>query len=271
MQRDLPIGLFDSGIGGLTVLRALRELLPREAFVYVGDTARVPYGNKSPHTVIRYSQEIVRFLQTQQIKLLVVACNTSSALALPALQAQCDFPVIGLIPAGAAQAVAATQSGVIGVIGTAGTIASGAYERAIQSITPTAQVVAQACPLLVPLVEEGWVTGGITDAIVRQYVAPMLTARHDMDVLILGCTHYPLLAKTLQSFVGTAVRLVDPGIATAQQVLHQLATQQLHTPRTTLGATTLYVTDQVQQFSTVARLLFSEVPPVQLVEIPTCH
>lgn len=260
MDRNAPIGLFDSGVGGLTVLSALRRALSHESFVYVGDTARVPYGNKSPTTVIRYSQEIVRWLQQQSIKMLVVACNTSSAVALPALQAQCAFPVVGLIPAGAASAVAASPTGRIGVIGTAGTIASGAYPRAIRALRPDAHVIAQACPLLVPLVEEGWIDDAITDDVVRRYLAPLL-AEH-VDDVILGCTHYPLLTATMRRVVGDRVQLIDPGAATAAVVAEQLTACQLTAPSSATGGVQLFVTDRVAAFSTVAQIVFGAEAPL---------
>src|SRR5678815_4979061 len=188
-KRFRPIGVFDSGIGGLTVVSALRKVLPNETIYYLGDTARVPYGGKSAATVERYSLEIGEILLEEDCKAIVVACNTASALALPRLEEMSPVPVIGVIGPGAEAAVAATRNGHIGVIGTRATIKSGAYERAIQSLDEAVQVTARACPLFVPLIEEGWLEGEITDRIVRQYLAPLLD--EGVDAVVLGCTHYP--------------------------------------------------------------------------------
>src|SRR5258708_27934521 len=190
-MNEAPLGVFDSGIGGLSVARALFERLPKESVIYFGDTARVPYGPKSPDTVRRYSAEILAYLLGRGVKAVVVACNTSTAHALGSLKEKSPVPVIGVIEPGARAAVAATRSGNIGVIGTAGTIASGAYERAIKALRPDAKVHGQACPLFVPLVEEGWFDHPATELIARQYVEPL--ERAGVDVLVLGCTHYPLL------------------------------------------------------------------------------
>ena len=215
-----PLGVFDSGIGGLTVARALFERLPRESVVYFGDTARVPYGPKSPETVRRYSAEILAYLVRRGVKAVVVACNTSTAHALEHLQAHSPVPVVGVIAPGARAAVAATQTGAIGVIGTAGTIASGAYTRAIQALKPGAKVQAQACPLFVPLVEEGWFDHPAAELIAREYLAPLVRAH--VDVLVLGCTHYPLLKPLLARVMGKGVTLVDSAEETAKVVAAEL-------------------------------------------------
>src|SRR5690349_3608109 len=206
-SQERPIGVFDSGIGGLTVVRALRELLPNESIYYLGDTARVPYGGKSAATVQRYSLEIAELLLEENCKTIVVACNTASALALPELQATMSIPVTGVIQPGAQAAVAATRNGHIGVIGTRATIKSKAYERAIQSLDEAVQVTVRACPLFVPLIEEGWLEGEITDRIVRQYLTPLL--EEGVDAVVLGCTHYPLLRGAIERFLGDKVQLVD--------------------------------------------------------------
>ena len=215
-----PLGVFDSGIGGLTVARALFERLPRESIIYFGDTARVPYGPKSPETVRRYSAEILAFLLKRGVKAVVVACNTSTAHALASLKEQSPVPVVGVIEPGARAAVAATKSGTIGVIGTAGTIASGAYERAIKALRPDARVHAQACPLFVPLVEEGWFDHPATELIAREYLEPLKKA--GVDVLVLGCTHYPLLKTLLARVMGPGVTLVDSAEETAKVVAAEL-------------------------------------------------
>ena len=215
-----PLGVFDSGIGGLTVARALFERLPKESVIYFGDTARVPYGPKSPDTVRRYSAEILAYLLGRGVKAVVVACNTSTAHALSSLQEKSPVPVIGVIEPGARAAVAATRSGNIGVIGTAGTIASGAYDRAIKALRPDAKVHGQACPLFVPLVEEGWFEHPAAELIAREYLEPLQRAK--VDVLVLGCTHYPLLKPLLVRVMGPDVTLVDSAEETATAVARAL-------------------------------------------------
>jgi glutamate racemase len=220
-----PLGVFDSGIGGLTVARALFERLPRESVIYYGDTARVPYGPKSPETVRRYSAEILAYLLQRGVKAVVVACNTSTAHALDSLRARAPVPVVGVIEPGARAAIAATKSGAIGVIGTAGTIASGAYERAIKALRPDARVHAQPCPLLVPLVEEGWFDHPAAELIAREYLEPLRKA--GVDVLVLGCTHYPLLKPLLARVMGSGVTLVDSAEETAKAVASELEARGL--------------------------------------------
>lgn len=215
-----PLGVFDSGIGGLTVARALFERLPRESVIYFGDTARVPYGPKSPDTVRRYSAEILAYLLHRGVKAVVVACNTSTAHALSYLKEHSSVPVVGVIEPGARAAVAATTSGTIGVIGTAGTIASGAYERAITALRPDARVHAQPCPLFVPLVEEGWFDHPAAELIAREYLGPLKQA--NVDVLVLGCTHYPLMKPLLARVMGPGVTLVDSAEETAKVVAGEL-------------------------------------------------
>ena len=225
-----PIGIFDSGLGGLTVAHAILERLPRDATIYFGDTARVPYGPKSAETVRRYSREIADWLLGQGVKAIVIACNTSTAHALQALQARSPVPVIGVIEPGARAAVAASGGRPIGVIGTAGTIASGAYERAIARLDPDASVIAAACPLFVPLVEEGWFDHPATRLIAEQYLAPL--RRGGVGTLVLGCTHYPLLAPLLQETMGPEVRLIDGGAETARGLARLLRERGLEAPDT---------------------------------------
>lgn len=220
-----PIGIFDSGIGGLTVLRAVFERLPHESTVYFGDTARVPYGPKSPETVRRYSLEILDWLLRQGVKAVVIACNTSTAHALETLQAHSPVPVIGVIEPGSRAAAAASGAGLIGVIGTAGTIASNAYARAIQRADASARVEQKACPLFVPLVEEGWFDHPAAELIAREYLQPLRQAH--VDTLVLGCTHYPLLKPLLQRVMGPDVRLIDSGEETAAAVVQALETHSL--------------------------------------------
>ncbi len=223
-----PIGIFDSGIGGLTVARAIYERLPGESTIYFGDTARVPYGPKSPETVRRYSREILHWLLQQGVKMVVIACNTSTAHALGTLQAESPVPVLGVIEPGARAAVAATKGGPVGVIGTAGTIASNAYARAIQSLAPALRVEQKACPLFVPLVEEGWFDHKAAELIAQDYLAPLRAAA--VDVLVLGCTHYPLLKPLLSRVMGPGVALIDSGEETARAVEATLQAKDLAAP-----------------------------------------
>jgi glutamate racemase len=223
-----PIGIFDSGIGGLTVARAVFEQLPRESTVYFGDTARVPYGPKSPETVRRYSLEILRWLLDQRVKAVVIACNTSTAHALETLQAESPVPVIGVIEPGARAAAGAANGKPIGVIGTAGTIASNAYAKAIHRIRGDARVEQKACPLFVPLVEEGWFEHHAAALIAEEYLAPLRDA--GVGSLVLGCTHYPLLRPLLQRVMGPDVRLIDSGEETALVVASVLRERGLEAP-----------------------------------------
>jgi glutamate racemase len=220
-----PIGMFDSGIGGLTVANALLRRLPAESLLYFGDTARVPFGPKSPDTVRRYARQIGEWLVHEGVKCIVVACNTATAHSLDALQSSLPVPVIGVVEPGARAAVRANRFGPIGVIGTSGTIASGAYTKAIRQQSPHATVLAAPCPLLVPLVEEGWGDHPATRRIVRDYLVPMRDAR--VDTLVLGCTHYPLLAPVLAAEMGPEVRLIDSAEETAVEVGRILAERGL--------------------------------------------
>lgn len=223
--RDAPIGVFDSGLGGLTVAHAIMQQLPGESIVYVGDTARVPYGPKSPETVRRYSHEIADFLLHQGVKAIVVACNTATAHALPMLEQELDVPVIGVVKPGARAAVKGTRNGHIGVIGTAGTIRSGAYDSAIRAEAPDATITSRACPLLVPLVEEGWVDHEATWLVAREYLEPMLL--DSVDTLVLGCTHYPLLKGVIGEIIGRDVRLIDSAEETAADTRRMLRENDL--------------------------------------------
>ena len=220
-MNDAPVGVFDSGIGGLTVVSAIMHALPDERVVYVGDTARVPYGPKSPATVVRYSQQIAAFLLEQRVKAIVIACNTATAHALDTLQREVPVPVIGVVQPGARAAVTATRTRRIGVIGTSGTINSGAYVRAIAALAPDVIVTASACPLFVPLVEEGWLEHPATRLIAETYLAPMRDAA--VDTLVLGCTHYPLLAAVIGDVLGQGVTLVDSAAETARALRMVLA------------------------------------------------
>lgn len=221
MRRDAPIGIFDSGVGGLTVMREVMRQIPNEKIIYFGDTARVPYGSKSPETVTRYSEQIVRFLRSFQVKTIVVACNTASACALDALERDIDIPIIGVVKPGAKAAAEVTQNGRIGVIGTEATINSRIYSDYIQNINAKVTIYDKACPLFVPLVEEGLLDDPVTDEIARRYLAELIDI--DIDTLILGCTHYPLIRSTLGRIVGDKVTLVNPAYETALELRHLLA------------------------------------------------
>lgn len=225
MSNSAPIGVFDSGIGGLTVVREMITQLPNESIIYFGDTARVPYGPKSPDTVLRYSREITSYLMDEGVKALVVACNTATAHALPALRREFDFPIVGVIQPGARAAAYATKTKRVGVIGTAGTIKSRAYEKEILKLLPDASLTFQACALFVPLVEEGWVDSEPTRSIARNYLAPLVTA--EVDTLVLGCTHYPLMKTVIGNVVGRDVRLIDSAHETAREAAAVLRTNSL--------------------------------------------
>ncbi len=249
-NRVRPIGVFDSGIGGLTVLRALTAALPAEDFIYLGDTARLPYGTKSNEVILRYSRENSEFLLAKGIKMLVVACNTSSAVALAEISRQTVVPVIGVIEPGAAATVKVSRSGKIGVIGTEATIASGAYTRAIQALRPHAEIYTRACPLLVPLVEEGWTDNEIAERTVAFYLESL--KQSGIDTLLLGCTHYPLLRGLFERVLGPAVRIVDSAGATAAAVSKRLAALKLARSRGT-GSQSFFVTETPDRFVRVGR------------------
>ena len=229
MANTAPVGVFDSGIGGLTVAQEVIRQLPHESVLYFGDTARVPYGPKSSDTVRRYSREIASFLQEEGVKSIVIACNTATAHALNVLRAEFEMPVIGVVEPGARAAVAATKEGRIGVIGTVGTVKSGAYERAIRAIDPDVFITARACPLFVPLVEEGWTDHEATRLIAHEYLEPLIAA--DIDTLVLGCTHYPLLKPLLREVLGDDVRLIDSAEETAAETARTLAAADISAPQ----------------------------------------
>jgi glutamate racemase len=235
------VGIFDSGVGGLTVLRELTKVLPQEDTIYFGDTARVPYGTKSPETVTRYAREITAFLVRRDIKLLVVACNTASAVALPSLKRHFSIPVVGVIEPGARRAVEVTRSGRIGVIGTAGTIRSSAYTRAIKRLNPAAEVLTKACPLFVPLAEEGWVDNQVARLTAQTYLQELKDA--GVDTLVLGCTHYPLLKPVIAEVMGAGVTLVDSAAETARTVAGILRRKKLLRPASEAGNHHYYVSD----------------------------
>jgi glutamate racemase len=250
---DAAVGVFDSGIGGLTVFRAVASQLPREQLLYLGDTARLPYGSKSPEAVTSAAIEVGDFFADRGVKLMVVACNTSSAIALEALRARYDIPVLGVIAPGARAAVAATTRGRIGVIGTEATIASGAYEREIRALAPRSEIFARACPLFVPLAEEGWLDNDVARRTVALYLASL--KKSGIDSLILGCTHYPLLRPAIADFIGSRVRIVDSAEETAREARRLLREQGLLRTRGR-GTASFFVTDAVQRFLQVGERFY---------------
>ncbi len=249
-RRARPIGVFDSGVGGLTVVAALRRLLPAEDIFYLGDTARVPYGGKSAATIERYSMEISGLLLAEGVKVIVVACNTASALAVPRLQETLRVPVLGVIGPGAAAAAAATRSGRVGIIGTRATVRSGAYERALRKLAPETEIHAHACPLLVPLIEEGMLEDALTDQHIVNYLRPILAA--GVDTLVLGCTHYPLLQPALARLAGPGVQLVDSAHNCALAVRGLLDDAALAAPEDRVGNLRVALTDSSDSFLRVA-------------------
>jgi len=263
---DQPIGVFDSGIGGLTVVRELVRRLPHESLVYVGDTARVPYGTKSPETVRQYSAEILELLLARNVKMVVVACNTASAHALQMLRDMTPVPVEGVVDPGARAAVRATKTGRIGVIGTPGTVKSGAYERAIRALKPDAEVKSAACPLFVPLVEEGWLDHPATKLVVREYLEPM--QRESIDTIVLGCTHYPLLKPLLAAELGGEIAIIDSAAETAAVVDTVLREKNLAAPAEAAGHVHYCVSDAVESFTRVgAAFLGDQVRDVEHVQL----
>lgn len=249
--RRLPIGIFDSGIGGLTVVRAIRKLLPNEDIVYLGDTARVPYGTKSPETVKRFALEDAAFLARQNVKAIVVACNTASSWALSDLEREYDFPVMGVIEPGVKCALSMTKNYRIGVIGTNATIMSRTYTTAIKSLNKNAAVFSKPCPLLVPLVEEGWINHPVTRETLKLYLLPLL--KRKIDTLILGCTHYPLLKNVIRKIIGNQIGIVDSAEACANYVRSKLCEKNLLNPIADRhGQLLAYVTDSPEHFTHLA-------------------
>jgi len=264
--KNAPIGVFDSGIGGLTVAKELIKSLPGEDIIYLGDTARVPYGTKSGRTVIAYSHSNTEFLISKGIKLLVVACNTASSVSLPSLKSKFDIPVIGVIEPGAKKAVSVTKTGKIGIIGTPSTINSGAYKSAIENLNPEIEVFSKACPLFVPLADEGWTEGEIIERIAEQYLTPIKET--GIDVLVLGCTHYPLLKATIQKIMGNQITLVDSAEETASQIKDILDKEDILNEKTSLSKREFYLTDVSDTFLSVAgRFLGEKIDKIEMVDI----
>ena len=251
MSDARPIGVFDSGIGGLTVVKALRDLLPNENISYLGDTARVPYGNKSAETVERYSLELANILVGQNAKVIVVACNTVSSVSIPKLRANVKVPVVGVIEPGAQAAIATTRNRHVGVIGTRATIRSGAYDNALRALNIHVQVTSQACPLLVPLIEEGLLNDELTDQAILRYLDPMMEA--GIDTLVLGCTHYPLLAPAIGRLLRRQIFIVDSAHNCARTVERMLDEQSLRAAVLNNGELRVALTDAADNFLNVAR------------------
>lgn len=246
-----PIGVFDSGIGGLTVVKALQELLPEENIFYLGDTARVPYGNKSAETVERYALELAEVLMREDAKAIVVACNTVSSVAIPKLRASISVPVIGVIEPGANAAIALTRNRHVGVIGTRATIRSGAYENALRALNVHVRVSSHACPLLVPLIEEGLLDDRLTDLTIARYLEPMIA--DGIDTLVLGCTHYPLLVPAISRAIGQKIQIVDSAKNCARAVKELLHQQSLAAPSNSGGSLRVTLTDAADSFLSIAR------------------
>lgn len=268
MSSSSPIGVFDSGVGGLTVVKEIMRQLPGEQIIYFGDTARVPYGNKSKETVLAYSRQIVHFLMSKNVKVIVVACNTASAFALETLMQEVPVPMIGVVAPGAEAAAAATKNNRIGVIATRGTIGSGVYEALLKETNPKIQVFAKACPLFVPLVEEGLTNDPVTVEIAKRYTAGLLDK--NIDTLVLGCTHYPLIRRLIQQVVGEGITLVNPAYETAKSLAILLKNHQLPAPaggEPHTHAHTFYVSDSEEQFKSFANSIL----PCEMIETKDVH
>uniref|UniRef100_UPI0040576E35 glutamate racemase n=1 Tax=Acetatifactor sp. TaxID=1872090 RepID=UPI0040576E35 len=253
LQKSAPIGVFDSGVGGLTVAREIMRQIPNEKIVYFGDTARVPYGSKSKETVTRFSKQIVRFLQTHQVKTIVVACNTASAYALDELEKEIDIPIIGVVKPGAKVAAEVTRNGRIGVIATEATIGSQIYTKYIKELNKDVTIYGKACPLFVPLVEEGLWQDPVTDEISKRYLNELIDI--DIDTLILGCTHYPLIRSTLGRIMGEDVTLVNPAYETARELKELLTKKEIlneETPKLGENQYQFYVSDGAEKFKRFA-------------------
>jgi glutamate racemase len=251
MPSTQPIGVFDSGVGGLTVVARILEQLPREDLIYFGDTARVPYGIRSPRVIREFSREIAAWLLENQVKAIVVACNTVSAVALPELRAICPVPVVGVVEAGARQAVEATRSGELAVIGTASTVASRAYPKEVARLDSAVRTLSRACPLFVPMVEDGIVEGPVAEAVIHHYLGDIRQSR--IDTLVLGCTHYPLLQEVMHQVLGPELAIVDAAQGTARDLARVLVERDLATPNLEHGRRRYVFSDRTEAFQALAR------------------
>jgi len=268
MSDTRPIGVFDSGMGGLTVLKALRARLPNEDLVYLGDTARLPYGTKSAETVTAYALQATKHLMSHNIKMAVIACNTASAVAIgPLSKALAPLPVIGVVEPGAKAGVAATRNNHIAVIATESTVRGGAYLRAIHALAPEAHVVQEPCALFVALAEEGWVSGDVVEAAAKRYLTPLFTRPEKPDTLVLGCTHFPALSSAIAAVAGKTVALVDSAATTAESVETALNEKSLTTPNKAKGKTRFLATDNAERFARVGGIFFGEMIAPEYVEL----
>lgn len=268
MSSTKPIGVFDSGIGGLTVVKRLAATLPNEDIIYFGDTARVPYGSKSNSTVIEYSIQDTNFLLSKNVKAVVVACNTASSVAINNLKENFDIPIIGMIEPGAAMAIRETKNKKIGVIGTRSTISNQAYSNEIKKLDVSIKVFEKACPLFVPLAEEGWIGHNATYEIAEEYLAEL--RKLDIDTLVLGCTHYPILAKVIQKVMGDNLSMIDSGVASAEIIKNVLNERGLENKKEEPGVSEFYVSDIPTTFKTVAELFLGKpVKEVHKVNLET--
>jgi len=268
LDSQSPIGIFDSGVGGLTVFRAIERRLPRESLVYLGDTARIPYGVRSPATVQRYALECASFVRAKGVKAIVIACNTASAVAAAFLRERCSVPVLGVIGPGSRRAVEKTRNGHIGVIATEATVASGAYERAMLAIRNGLEIKSRACPLFVPLAEEGWVNHAVTRQVAEEYLAELRSSR--VDTLVLGCTHYPILRPVIEDTMGADVNFIDSGLAVAEEVAKLLEERGLARTNGDSPSQEFYVTDSAARFRRVAELFLGRpLESVETVELGT--
>ena len=246
MKQNAPIGVFDSGVGGLTVVKEIMKALPKESIIYYGDTARVPYGSKSAETVTAYSRQIARFLMSQEVKAIVVACNTASALALETIKEEFEVPFVGVVKPGAKMAAQATKNKKIGIIATEGTISSGVYEKFLKITNPEVEVFGKACPLFVPLTEEGWLEDAVTKQVAERYLSEL--KEKQVDALVLGCTHYPLLRGVIGDVMGSGVTLVNPAYETAKELRYVLEDNCLLTDTNTVPVHKFYVSDGAEKF-----------------------
>ncbi len=262
MNKEAPVGVFDSGIGGLTVVKEIMRALPEESLLYFGDTARVPYGSKSPETIIKYSRQIAKFLMAQNVKAIVVACNTVSALALEIIKKEFDVPFIGVVKPGAKVAAQTTKNKKIGVIGTVGTVSSGIYREFLKKTNPEVEVYETACPLFVPLVEECWLDDPITRQIAERYLVGL--KENQIDTLVLGCTHYPLLRKVIGQIMGDTVTLVNPAYETAQELKYVLEDYHILKEQGEKPASHhFYVSDRAEKFRDFANTIL----PCEMIKV----
>lgn len=267
-RKTAPVGVFDSGVGGLTVAREISRQLPNENIVYFGDTARVPYGSKSQNTIIRFSEQIIRFLKTKDVKAIVIACNTASALALETVRDEYDIPILGVVVPGARAAVETTKNKRVGVVGTDATVQSGMYTKVIQEMEPGIKVIEKACPLFVPLVEEGFKEHTVTDEIIEYYLESMRNT--GIDAMILGCTHYPLLRSKIRAYMGEEIQIVNPAYETAMDLKRLLRENDMENDgrEGTHGKYSFYVSDAAEKFRRFANTVMPfDVPTTNVVNI----